>query len=123
MADIFPGLHSIQHFLAKTAVVPDTHGRTWLLSLESDVKTVEDLLVTLPATHIVSGKEVETQYSVYSAERYAQTIVFVVLKLDCTFARLKTLFGERIGLARKSRKATYPAETEGFPSGSQRNQN
>ena len=101
MADIFPGLHSIQHFLAKTAVVPNTHGRTWLLSLESDVKTVEDLLVTLPATHIVSGKEVETQYSVYSAERYAETIVFVVLKLDCTFARLKTLFDKESGLLGK----------------------
>ena len=106
MADIFPGRHSLQSFLTKNAVAHDTHGGNWLLSLESDMKTVEDILETLPETHAVKGKEVETQYFVYSAQRYTQTIVFVVLKLDCTFAQLQTLFGEALGLLGKVVKQT-----------------
>ena len=98
MANLFPGVHTLQRFLTKTDVGPDTHGRNWLLSLESDVKTVNDLLATLPATHMLGGIEAETEYDVYSARRYAETIVFVVLRFNCTFSRLKTLFGESVCL-------------------------
>ena len=101
MANLFPGVHILKRFLAKTDVGSDTHGRNWLLSLETDVKTVEGLLLTLPEFHTVGGREVATQHFVYSAKRYAETIVFVALQLDCKFARLQRLFGEDVGLLGK----------------------
>ena len=68
-----------ERFLTKTAVTPDTHGTSWLLCLECDMKTVEDMLVTLPAsdTHV------------YSVRRN----VYVLLRWDCTFAELESVFG------------------------------
>ena len=80
----FPGFQTLQRFLTKTTVGPDTRATYWLLCIESDVQKVEELLATL---------EADTQHCVYPAKRCAQTIVFVSLQWDCTFAQLETVFG------------------------------
>ena len=75
MADIFQAL---ERFLENTA---DTQGRSWLLYLECGKKTVEDMLVTLPVS------------DVYPATRYDQTVVYVLLRWDCTLDQLKRVLG------------------------------
>ena len=80
----FPGSHTLQRFFANTSVGPDTRATYWLLCIKSDVQKVEELLATL---------EADTQHCVYPAKRYAETLVFVPLQWDCTFAQLETVFG------------------------------
>ena len=76
----FPGFDTLHPFLSDITVGPDTRARYWLLCLECDIRTVEQLLT-------------ERQYDVYPAKGYAQAMVFVVLEWDCTFTGLETVFG------------------------------
>ena len=76
----FPGLDTLRPFLSDICVGPHTRARHWLVCLECDVRTVEELLT-------------EPRYSVYPARRCAQEMVFLVLEWDCTSIRLETVFG------------------------------
>ena len=80
----FPGFQALRRFFTKTTIGPDTRATYWLLCIKSDVQKVEELLATL---------EADTQHCVYPAKRYAETLVFVPLQWDCTFAQLETVFG------------------------------
>ena len=94
----FPGSHAFQRFLAKTSVGPDTSGTNWLLCVESDLKTVQDLMANLSAHQVIGGNEAAMEYCVFSARRYAQTMVYVLLQWECTFSQLDMAFGEASGL-------------------------
>ena len=98
MADIFPGVHTLRRFLTKNAVRHNTSGTNWLLCVESDLKTVQDLMANLSAHQVIGGNEAAMEYCVYSARRYEQTMVYVLLKWECTFSQLEMAFGEGSGL-------------------------
>ena len=103
----FPGSHTFQRFLAKTSVGPDSSGTNWLLCVESDLKTVQDLMANLSAHQVIRGNEAAMEYCVFSARRYAQTMVYVLLQWECTFSQLDMAFGEASGLLGRLIKEHY----------------
>lgn len=93
MADTFPAARVLSNYLTSTVDVTDaTHGRAWLISSLDTEGIVKIQCENLPATHRQNRDSKQTKYSIYSTDKN----VFIPVIYDCTFNRLKNIFGNDI---------------------------